>query len=298
MAQATGNFAKLLWPGLNTVWSKAGKDRKVEWTGLVDTYKSSQNWEEELSLSGYGLPVIKGEGEAFTFDVARQGFLQRYTHVVYGLGFIITRELFEDDLYDAVGEKKAKKLQYSMSQGKETVVSNLYNRAFNSTYTFADGKEILATDHPHIGGGTFANELSTAADLSEASLEQACIDIQKYADARGLKEAIKPVKLIVPVDLWPEAEKLLGTQYEMGTANNTISVIYKKMPMEVNHYLTDVDAWFIRTDADEGLKLFQRRGLEFGMDNDWDTENAKFKASERYSVGITNVKALFGSPGA
>ena len=298
MAQATGNFAKLLWPGLNTVWQKAGKERSPEWTGLVDTFKSSQNWEEELSLTGYGLPVIKGEGEAVTFDVQRQGFLQRYTHVVYALGFSITRELFEDDLYDAVGEKKARKLQYSMLQGKETVVANLYNRAFNSTYTFADTKEILATDHPFPGGGTYANELTTAADLSEASLEQACIDIAKYADARGLKENTKPVKLIVPVDLWPEAEKLLGTQYEMGTANNTISIVYKKMPMAVNHYLTDADAWFIRTDAPEGLKLFTRRGLAFDMDNDWDTENAKFKASERYSVGITNVKALFGSPGA
>lgn len=298
MAQATGNFSKLLWPGLNTVWERAGKERKPEYTSLVDSYNSSQNWEEELQLSGYGLPVIKGEGDAVTMDVMRQGFLQRYTHVVYALGFSITRELFEDDLYDKVGEQKASKLRYSMLQGKETVVANLYNRAFNGTYTFADGKEILATDHPFIGGGTFANELATAADLSEASLEQACIDIQKYADARGLKEAIKPVKLIVPVDLWPEAEKLLGTQYEMGTANNTISVVYKKMPMEVNHYLTDADAWFIRTDADNGLKLFQRRPLQFDMDNDWDTENAKFKASERYSVGVTNVKALFGSPGA
>ncbi len=298
MAQSTGNFAKLLWPGLNTVWEKAGKDRKPEWQSLVTSYNSTQNWEEELSLAGYGLPVIKGEGDSVTMDVMRQGFLQRYTHVVYALGFSITRELFEDDLYDKVGEQKANKLRYSMQQGKETVVANLYNRAFNSTYTFADGKEILATDHPYVGGGTFANELATAADLSEAAIEQACIDIQKYQDSRGLKEAIKPVKLIVPVDLWPDAEKLLGTQYEVGTANNTISVIYKKMPMEVNHYLTDADAWFIRTDAENGLKLFQRRPLQFDMDNDWDTENAKFKASERYSVGITNVKALFGSPGA
>ena len=298
MAQATGNFAKLLWPGLNKVWTKAGKDRTPEWTSLVDQYTSRQNWEEELSMSGYGLPVQKQEGDAVTFDVMRQGFLQRYTHAVWALGFSITRELFEDDLYDVVGEKKAKKLQYSMLQGKETNVANLYNRAFNSTYTFADGKEILATDHVFVGGGTFANELSTAADLSEASLEQAFIDIQKYADSRGLKEAIKPVKLIVPVDLWPEAEKLLETQYEVGTANNTVSVVYKKIPMIVNHYLTDTDAWFIRTDADDGLKLFQRRPLQFDMDNDWDTENAKFKASERYAVGITNVKALFGSPGA
>ena len=299
MAMATGNFARLLMPGLNTVWGRETKEHKLEWKELFDKFSDDRNFVEELSVAGYGLPVIKGEGEAISYDVRRQGYLQRYTHVVYALGFTITREMFEDDQYDVIGSSKAKDLSFSMRQGVETVTTNIYNRAFNSTYTFADGKEILATDHPNIsGGGTFANELSTASDLSEASLEQACVDIMKYTDDRGLKVAIKPQKLIVPVDLWPEAEKLLGTQYEVGTANNTISVVYKKMPLVVNHYLTDTDAWFIRTDAPEGLKMFERRGMEFGMENDWDTENAKFKASMRFSGGISNVKSLFGSPGA
>ena len=297
MAMTTGNFAKLLWPGLNKVWEDE-KEHKLEWPELFDKFSSKQNFEEDLSMSSYGLPVIKTESDAISYDVARQGFLQRYTHVVYALGFVISRELYEDDLYAEAGEKKARKLSRAMRQGQETVLTNIYNRAFNGSYTFADGKEILATDHPNIAGGTFANELATAADLSEASLEQACIDIMKYTDDRGLKVAIKPQKLIVPVDLWPEAEKLLGTQYEVGTANNTISVVYKKMPLVVNHYLTDTDAWFIRTDAPEGLKMFERRGMEFGMENDWDTENAKFKASMRFSGGISNVKSLFGSPGA
>ena len=245
MPIATGNFAKLLWPGLNTVYGKDQKEHKVEWPELVDKHTSRKAWEEDLSVSGFGLPVIKGEGETITYDTTRQGFIDRYSHVVWALGFIITREMFEDDLYDVVGEKKARELSFVMRQGKETNVANMYNRAFNSSYTFGDGKELLATDHPNIAGGTFANELATAADLSEASLEQACIDIMKYLDDRGNKISVKPTKLIVPVDLWPFAEKLLGTEYKMDTAENTISVVYKKVPLVVNHYLTDADAWFL-----------------------------------------------------
>jgi len=298
MATATGNFAKLLWPGLNAIYGKNYKEHKTEWTEIFDQFTSKQNWEEELGVVGLGLPVLKGEGDAITYDTERQGFLQRYTHSVWALGFIITRELFEDDLYDVVGEKKARGLAFSMRQAKEILGTNVLNRAFNSTYAFADGKEILATDHPNVSGGTYANELAVAADLSELSLEQAMIDIMKFTDDRGLKINVRPLKLIVPVDLWPDAQKLLETQYEVGTANNTISVVYKKLPMVVNHYLTDSDAWFIKTDVSDGLKYFNRRSDSFNMDNDFDTENAKFKATFRCSFGITNVKALFGSPGA
>ena len=298
MAINTGNFAKALWPGVNKWYGKAYDEHKVEWTELFDQFKSRRAWEEDVGTSGFGLPVIKGEGSPITYDTERQGFIQRYTHVVYALGFIITREMFEDDLYDIVGEKKARGLAFSMRQGKETVLANIYNRAFNSSYTFADGKEILATDHPNVAGGTWANELSTAADLSEAALEQACIDIMKFTNDRGLKIAVRPTKLIIPVDLWPEAEKLLETQYEVGTANNTKSVIYKKFPFVVNHYLTDTDAWFLRTDAPDGMKYFERRGDSFDTDNDWETENAKFKATTRYSAGVTDPRGLFGSPGA
>lgn len=295
---ASGNFSRALWPGINAWYGAEYNEHKVEWTELFDQYKSDKQWEEDVSYNGFSLPVIQGEGEPVTYDVQRQGFTTRYTHVVYALGFMITRIMVEDDQYNVVGEKKARKLAFSMRQGKEVVLTNIYNRAFNSSFTFGDGKEILATDHPNISGGTYANELSTSADLSEASLEQACIDLMKYVDDRGNRIAVKPKKLIVPVDLWPDAEKLLGTQYEVGTANNTISIVYKKMPLVVNHYLTDADAWFIRTDVKDGMKYFSRRDDEFGTDNDWDTENAKFKASHRYSGGVSNPKALFGSPGA
>jgi len=298
MPIATGNFAKLLWPGLNKIYGKAYDEHKVEWTDLFDEFTSRRAWEEDLSISSFGLARVKGEGEAIEYDTERQGYLQRYSHVVYALGFSITKEMFEDDLYDVVGERRARGLAFSMRQTKETIAANVYNRAFTSTYAFADGKELLATDHPNVAGGTWANELATSADLSEASLEQACIDIMKYTNDRGLKIAVRPTKMIVPVDLWPEATKLLETQYEMGTNNNTISIVYKKFPLIVNHYLTDSDAWFLRTDVSDGMKYFQRREDRFDMDNDFDTENAKFKATARYSFGATDPRGLYGSPGA
>lgn len=298
MPISTGNFAKALWPGVNKWYGKAYDEHKTEWTELFDQYKSRRAWEEDVGISSYGLPIIKGEGAAFEMDTERQGFIQRYTHVVYGLGFVITREMFEDDLYDVVGERRARGLAFSMRQGKEVVGANVYNRAFNTSYTFSDGKALCVTDHPNIAGGTWANTLSTAADLSEASLEQAFIDIMKFTNDRGLKISIKPIKLIVPVDLWPDAEKLLETQYELGTANNTKSVVYKKVPFSVNHYLTDADAWFLRTNAPDGMKYFERRGDAFDSDNDFDTENAKFKASSRYSVGCTDPRGIYASPGA
>jgi len=300
MAINTGNFAKALWPGVNKWYGKAYDEHKVEWTDLFDQYKSRRAWEEDVGTSGFGLAVIKGEGAPITYDVERQGYIQRYTHVNYALGFIITKEMFEDDLYDVVGEKRAKSLAFSMRQTKENIAANVYNRAFNATYTFADGKELLATDHPNIAGGTWANELTTPADISEASLEQAVTDLMKFTNDRGLRIAVRPQKLIVPVDLWADAQKILDTQYEVGTANNTVNVVRGKFPggLIVNHYLTDTDAWFIRTDVPDGMKYFERRGDSFDMDNDFDTENAKFKATARYSFGATDPRAIFGSEGA
>jgi len=300
MAINTGNFAKALWPGVNKWYGKAYDEHQVEWTDLFDQYKSRRAWEEDVGTSGFGLAVIKGEGAPITYDVERQGYIQRYTHVNYALGFIITKEMFEDDLYDVVGEKRAKSLAFSMRQTKENIAANVYNRAFNATYTFADGKELLATDHPNIAGGTWANELTTPADISEASLEQAVTDLMKFTNDRGLRIAVRPQKLIVPVDLWADAQKILDTQYEVGTANNTVNVVRGKFPggLIVNHYLTDTDAWFIRTDVPDGMKYFERRGDSFDMDNDFDTENAKFKATARYSFGATDPRAIFGSEGA
>lgn len=300
MPITTGNFSKALWPGINAWYGKAYNEHKVEWTDLFDKYTSRRAWEEDVSVSGFGLAQVKGEGESVQYDTERQGFITRYTHVVYALGFIITREMVEDDLYDVVGQRKARGLAFSMRQTKETLAANVYNRAFTSTYTGGDGKELCATDHPNIAGGTYANELSTAADLSEAALEQACIDLMKFTNDRGLRISIMPQSLIVPVDLAFEADKIMKTEYEVGTANNTVNVVRSRFPggVKVNHYLTDTDAWFIRTNCPDGMKYFERRGDSFAQDDDFDTENAKYKASFRCSFGWSDPRSVFGSPGA
>lgn len=302
MAITTGSFAKALWPGVNTWYGNAYKEYPVEWDKLFDKYTSKRHFEEDVGTSGFGLAVVKPEGDAITYDTERQAFITRYTHVVYALGFVVTREMFEDDLYDVVGQKKAKALAFSMRQTKETVAANVYNRAFNSSYTGGDGKELLATDHPNFSGGTWANELATAADLSEAALEQACIDIAGFTNDRGLKIAYRPQSLILPKELEFDAARILKNVDRPATGDRDINALVKlsKFPkgMMVNHYLTDTDAWFIKTDCPDGMKYFERRADQFDMDNDFDTENAKFKATSRYSFGWTDPRSLFGSPGA
>ena len=296
----TGSFAKALWPGVNAWYGKSYNEYPVEHDKLFDKNSSRKAWEEDVGVTSFGLAMIKGEGAPVMFDTEQQGFVSRYTHVEYALGFIITKNMVEDDLYDVVGERKAKSLAFSMRQTKETVAANVYNRAFNASYTGADGLELLSTAHINVAGGTWANELTTAADVSEASLEQALIDIAGFTNDRGLKIAVRAKNIIVPKELDIEVNKILKTEYEVGTANNTVNIVRGRFPggVTVNHYLTDTDAWFIRTDAPHGMKHFERRADSFGMDNDFDTDNAKFKATARYSFGWTDPRGLFGSPGA
>lgn len=298
----SSSFAKALWPGVNAWYGDAYNEHSVEYTDLFDTYSSRKAFEEDMSVSGFGLASVKTEGSSVAYDTAQQGFLTRYTHVTYGLGFIITREMVDDDLYDVIGKKRAQALAFSMRQTKEIVGANVYNRGFNSSYTGGDGKEMLATDHPNVAGGTYANELATAADLSEASLEQAAIDIMKLENDRGLKIAIMPQTLIIPPDLVFEAERILYSNARVGTADNDMNALKEmgKFPggIKVNHYLTDSDAWFIRTNCPDSMKHFERRPDDFTMDNDFDTDNAKYKATGRYSFGWTDPRGIFGSPGA
>jgi phage major head subunit gpT-like protein len=298
----SSNFAKALWPGINSWYGKAYAEHPVEYRELFDLDTSSKAYEEDVGISSFGLAGTKNEGAAVQYDEENQAFLTRYSHAVYALGFIITRELYEDDQYAVVGKRRAKALAFSMRQTKELVAANVYNRAFNSSYTGGDGKEMCATDHPNWAGGTWQNELTTAADLSEASLEQAVIDISKWTNDRGLKIAVQPQKLIVPSDLMFEAQRILESPYRVGTSNNDVNAIGRmgKIPggYVVNHYLTDTNAWFIKTNAPDGLKGFTRRAMQFGIDNDFDTENAKFKATERYSFGWTDPRGIYGSPGA
>lgn len=297
----SSSFAKALWPGINAWYGKAYDEYGVEWKTLFDEFKSRKQFEEDVGVSSFGLAVQKPEGAPVTFDTERQGFITRYNHTVFALGFVITREIYEDDQYDVVGQRKAQGLAFSMRQTKEIVGANVYNRAFNSSYVGGDGKSMLATDHPNFAGGTWSNKLTTDADLSEASLEQACIDIAGFTNDRGLLIKVTPKKLIIPRQLAFEAQRILKTDGRVGTDNNDLNAL-KALGLipevAVNHYLTDSDAWFIRTDVQHGLKYFERRGDEFGMDEDFDTENAKYKATARYSFGWTDPRGIYGSQGA
>lgn len=297
----SGSFAKLLWPGLNAIYGKSYNDYAVEWDKLFEKNTSDRAYEEDLGLSSFGLASVKNEGAPITYDTERQGFTSRYNHVVYALGFIVTREMFEDDQYGKVGAQKAKALARSMRQTKEIVGANIYNRAFTAGYTGGDGVTLCSASHPNIAGGTFSNQIGTAADLSEAALEQAVIDIAGFRDDRGLLIAAKPEKLVIPYQLQFEAKRILGADGRVGTDLNDPNVL-KDMGIFsnviTNHYLTDPDAWFILTSVKDGLKYFERRGDQFEMDNDFDTENAKFKATARYSFGWTDPRAIYGSAGA
>lgn len=297
----SSSFAKLLWPGLNSIYGKEYNDYPVEWDQLFEHNTSDRAYEEDLGLSSFGLASVKAEGAPITYDAERQGFTSRYSHVVYALGFIITREIYEDDQYGKVGAQKAKALARSMRQTKEIVGANIYNRAFSGSYTGGDGVSLLNASHPNVAGGTFSNVMSVASDLSEAALEQAVIDIASFRDDRGLLIAAKPTQLIIPYQLQFEAARILTSDGRVGTDLNDPNVIKDKgifNKVTINHYLTDADAWFIRTNVKDSVKYFERRGDQFEMDNDFDTENAKFKATARYSFGWSDPRGLYGSQGA
>lgn len=297
----TNSFAKALWPGVNAWYGKEYADYPEEYSKIFSKYNSRKTFEEDVGLSSFGLAVVKSEGGNISYDSERQGFTTRYSHVVYALGFIITREIFEDDQYDVVGQKKAKALARSMRHTKETVGANVINRAFTSGYTGGDGAVLCSASHANVAGGTWSNLIGTAADLSEAALEQAVIDIAAFRDDRGLLIGVKPKKLLIaPANMF-EATRILKTEGRVSTADNDLNAI-KTMgiipEVVINHYLTDSDAWFILTDVKDGLKHWERRADSFDMDNDFDSENAKFKATARYSFGWTDPRCIYGSAGA
>ena len=302
MAITSGNFAKALWPGVNSWYGEAYNEHSTEYTDLFDTHSSRKAWEEDVGTSMFGLAAVKSEGSQVSYDTAQQGYLKRYQHVTYGLGFVITREMVDDDLYDVIGKKRAQGLAFSMRQTKEVIGASVYNNAFDDTgYPQADGKAILDTAHPNIAGGTWDN-ITTAAVLSEAALEDLCIDIMQVENDRGLNIALIPQTLIVPPALVFEADRILNSPLRVGVADNDLNALKNmgKFPggVKVNHYLTSSTAYFIRTNCPEGCKYFERRGDDFTMDNDFDTENAKYKATGRYSFGVTDQRSLFGNAGA
>ena len=297
---STGNFAKDLWPGVNRWYGMAYNEYPIEHTMIFDVERSTMAWEEDVGTSAFGLAPVKTEGSSITYDEARQAFLDRYTHVVWGLGFQITREMVEDGLAGTVALRRARALAFSIRQTIENVGANILNRAFDPNYTYGDGVELCSLVHPNQAGGTWANELATPADLSEASLEQACIDIANFTNDRGLRIAIRPMKLIIPVQLIFEATRILKSELRVATADNDVNALRNlgMIPeIVVNHYLTDADAYFIKTDCPDGLKHFERRAMEFDTDQDFDTENARFKATFRGSWGATDKRGVYGSPG-
>lgn len=297
---ASSNFAKALYPGVSSWYGKEYDEWMTEYDKLFDTYNSSRAYEEDVGITSFGLAGVKPEGQAINYDDESQAFITRYSHVVYALGFIITKEMYEDDLYDVVGERRARGLAFSMRQTKEVVAANVYNRGFDANFAGGDGVSMLNAAHPNFAGGTQSNVGS--ADLSEASLEDACIQIQKWTNDRGLRISVIPQSLHVPVDLMFEAERILKTQFRTGGNDNDINALWHlgKFPkgIYVNHYFTDPDAYFIRTNVKNSVKHYERRAADFTIDNDFDNENAKFKATERYSFGWTDWRGVWGSPGA
>lgn len=295
-------FSKALWEGINAWYGEAYAEHPVEYTGLFDKYTSSKAFEEDVYVSGFGLASVKPEGEAIPYDSMTQGFITRYTMVEYGLGFIITNLMVEDDQYMIVAQKRAKALAMSMRQTKEVVAHNVLNRAFNSSYTGGDGLELCSTVHINVAGGTWQNELTTAADLSEASLEQACIDIGNWKNDRGLQIAVMPKSLHIPVELQFEAERILKSPGRYGTADHDLNALKTmgKFPggIHVHHFLSDTDAYFIRTNCPDSMKYFERRADEFGEDNDFETKNLKYQATARYDFGWSDPRGVYGSPGA
>jgi hypothetical protein len=299
----TGSHPKALWPGVKEWWGRTYNSHPEEWKDLVDIETSDMNYEEDVQMTGFGLVPVKTQGASSEYDSEMQGFTTRYTHLTYSLGYIVTQEELEDNLYEKVSKTRATALAFSFQQTKENVVANMYNRAFNSSFVGGDGKELLATDHPNTTGGTFSNELAVAADLSEASLEDLIIQMMGATDDRGLLISLMPKSLIVARQEWFNANRILKSVFQSGTANNDINVLHatNAIPegIKMNHYLTSPHAWFLRSNIQmgTGLKFYQRIPISFTQDNDFDTDNAKAKSRERYSVGWTDPRALWGSNG-
>ena len=302
MAISRQQLAKELEPGLNALFGLEYQNYENQHLEIFDVENSDRAFEEEVMLSGFANAAVKAEGSAVTFDTANEAFTSRYTHETVALAFAITEEAIEDNLYDRIATRYTKALARSMAQTKQIKSANVLNNGFNSSFPGGDGKELFATDHPTQSAGSLANELSTSADLSETSLEQAMIDIAAFKDERGFKIAARGLKLIIPSELQFTAERILRSPARVGTADNDLNALSSKgmLPQGyvVNNYLTDTDAFFIKTDVPNGMKMFNRANLKTAMEGDFDTGNVRYKARERYSFGFSDWRGMFGSPGA
>lgn len=303
MAISRSQLLKELLPGLNGLFGLEYKQYAEEHKEIYTEETSGRSFEEEVKLSGFGAAPTKSEGAAIGYDTAQEAWSSRYVHETIALGFAITEEAVEDNLYDSLTKRYTKALARAMAYTKQVKAAYHLNNAFTGSGVLGgDGKTLCASDHPLIGGGTNSNILGTAADLNETSIEAAVIQIAAWKDERGLLQAAKPRKLIIPPAYMFVAERLFGTPNRVGTSDNDINAM-KSMGVipggwSVNHFLTDTNAWFMLTDIPNGLKHFKRVGMSTGMDGDFDTGNVRYKARERYSFGYSDPLGIFGTAGA
>ena len=302
MAISRAQLLKELLPGLNALfgleYAKYGEEHKE----IYETESSERSFEEETKLSGFSAAPVKNEGSAISYDNAQEAWTARYTHETIAMGFSITEEAVEDNLYDSLSSRYTKALARGMAYTKQVKGAYVLNNAFSGGPTYGDGQVLCSTAHPLVSGGTNSNTPSTPADLNETSLENAVIQIAGWTDERGLLIAAKPKKLVVPPSLMFVASRLLETELRVGTTDNDINALKNNGSIPdgytVNHFLTDTNAWFLLTDVPNGLKHFVRTPMSTGMDGDFDTGNVRYKARERYSFGVSDPLGIFGSPGA
>ena len=302
MAISRSQLLKELLPGLNALfgmeYSRYGEEHKE----IYDVESSERSFEEETKLSGFSAAPSKSEGAAIAYDTAQEAWTARYNHETIALGFAITEEAMEDNLYDSLSTRYTKALARAMAYTKQVKAANVLNNAFSSSFVGGDGVSLCNASHPLVSGGVNANTPATAVDLNETSLEAAVIQIAAWTDERGLLIAAKPKKLIIPPALTFVAKRLLSTELRVGTADNDINALKSMGAISegfaVNHFLTDTNAWFMSTDVPNGLKMFERVKLTTGMDGDFDTGNVRYKARERYSFGWSDPLAIWGSSGS
>ena len=302
MAISRAQLLKELLPGLNALfgleYARYGEEHKE----IYEVESSERSFEEETKLAGFGAAPVKNEGQGIAYDNAQEAWTARYNHETIALGFSITEEAVEDNLYDSLSSRYTKALARAMAYTKQVKGAAILNNAFSGSYLYGDGKSLCATDHPLVNGSANSNRPSTGVDLNETSLENAVIQIAAWTDEKGLLIAAKPKKLVIPPALMFVATRLLETTQRVGTADNDINALKSNGSIPggytVNHFLTDTNAWFLLTDVPNGLKHFVRTSLDTKMDGDFDTGNVRYKARERYSFGVSDPMGLYGSPGS
>ena len=298
----TGTHPKLLWPGVHATWGQVYDGHPVEYTSLYDVQTSKKAYEQDVQVTGFGLATVKGQGAPLQYDSESQGWISTYTHVAYGLGFIVTKEELDDNLYKEVATRRAKANAFSVNQTVETVAAFLYNNAFATTYfSMPDGQPLISSAHVNTTGGTFSNALTPGADLSEAALEDLNIQIMTMTNDRGLKISAMAESLHIHPQEFYNANRILKSVLQSDTANNNINVLKatNAFPkgIQMNHYFTAPSAWFVRTNIPNGMTFFWRTKPEFDQDNDFDTKNAKAATYMRFSYGCTDPRGIYGSNG-